>query len=135
MSDSRPAGDAAVAANAAAGKSQAGGAGTLPVSAVAKDEVALKKRRASEDPAEAAQKRCVATLLRLHCKLLGHAGSGHVVGMIHSWSCHHLQYDVISWERCEPVSLHVKQHFFNGVPRFKRCMPASTKECGLHSAL
>ncbi|KAK9836711.1 hypothetical protein WJX74_006503 [Apatococcus lobatus] len=51
------AGDAAAAANAAAGKSQAGGADTLPVPVVAKDEIALKKRRASEDPAEAAQKR------------------------------------------------------------------------------
>ncbi|KAK9862952.1 hypothetical protein WJX84_003203 [Apatococcus fuscideae] len=50
-------GDAAAAANAAAGKSQAGGADTLPVPVVAKDEIALKKRRASEDPAEAAQKR------------------------------------------------------------------------------
>ena len=60
ISDMRGAGDAAATANAAAGKSQAGGADTLPVSAVAKDEVALKKRRASEGPAEAAQKRCVA---------------------------------------------------------------------------
>ncbi|KAK9864648.1 hypothetical protein WJX84_000910 [Apatococcus fuscideae] len=51
------AGDAAEAANAAAGSSQAGGADTLPVGAVAKDEVALKKRRASADPAEAVQKR------------------------------------------------------------------------------
>ncbi len=51
-------GSAAGAANAAAGRSQPGGADTLPVGAVAKDEVALKKRRASADPAEdAIQKR------------------------------------------------------------------------------